>query len=250
LNLRHLPPALQAVGIHALTTAFLFVLAALFARQGHVPSGMAFLILEGILAGGLSRWLGQPVWWQLINLAFFPAAGVMFLAGIAPIWYLAAFLLLAASSLGAVISRVPLYLSSAKAMRAVAERIPQRQNLRMVDLGCGTGGLLRYLAESRPDVQLEGVDAAPLPWLISRLRLGRRAGVRFGSLWDEDLSRYDVVYAYLSPAPMHRLWEKARREMHPGSLFISNTFAIPDVEPDEVVDLQDLSRARLLLWRM
>jgi len=211
---------------------------------------MAFLILEGVLAGLLSRWLGQPGWWQLINLAFFPAVGVMLLADIAPGWYLAAFLLLAVTSLGAVISRVPLYLSSAKAMQAVAERIPTGESLRMIDLGCGTGGLLHHLARTRPDLQLKGVDAAPLPWLVSRLRLGRHAAVRFGSLWDEDLSRYDIVYAYLSPAPMARLWEKARREMHPGSLFISNTFAVPGTEPDEVVDLQDLSHARLLLWRM
>lgn len=250
LDLRQLPPSLQAVGIHVLAGTALFALALLVARLGHAPSGMALLTLEGLLAGLLSRWLGQPGWWQIINLAFFPAVGVMLLADITPGWYLAAFLLLAVSSLGAVISRVPLYLSSSKAMQAVTERIPPGKNLRMIDLGCGTGGLLHHLAVARPDLQLTGVDAAPMPWLISRLRLGRHAAVRLGSLWDEDLTRYDVVYAYLSPAPMARLWEKARREMRPGSLFISNTFAVPGIEPDEVVDLHDLSRSRLLLWRM
>jgi hypothetical protein len=90
---------------------------------------------------------------------------------------------------------------------------------------------------------------APLNWLVSRLRLGGKAKIRLGSLWDEDLSAYEVVYAYLSPAPMAQLWEKAVREMRPGSLFISNTFAVPGVEPDETVELNDLSHARLLIWR-
>ena len=185
-----------------------------------------------------------------ISTNFFPAVGLTLLADIAPSWYLAAFLLLAATSLGAVFSRVPLYLSSEPAMRAVAERLPDRPGLRLIDLGCGSGGLLRHLAGSRPDVSLHGVEAAPLTWLVSRLRLGGRARIRLGSLWDEDLSGYDVVYAYLSPAPMARLWDKARREMRPGSLFISNSFAVPGAEPDEAVQLDDLARGRLLLWRM
>jgi hypothetical protein len=32
-----------------------------------------------------------------------------------------------------------------------------------------------------------------------------------------------VVYAFLSPAPMAALWDKVRREMRAGSLFISNS---------------------------
>ena len=250
LHLRRLPPSLQALGIHLLAGTAVIALALGLARLGATPSGMILLVAEGLAAGALSRWLGLPGWWQLINLVFFPAVGVMLVAEIAPGWYLAAFLLLAATSLGAVISRVPLYLSSQRAMAAVAARLPDRAGLHLIDLGCGTGGLLRHLAGVRPDVSLHGVDAAPLPWLISRLRLGRRAAIRLGSLWDEDLSRFDLVYAYLSPAPMARLWEKARREMRPGSLFISNTFPVPGIEPDETVELNDLSRARLLLWRM
>ena len=48
---------------------------------------------------------------------------------------------------------------------------------------------------------------------------------------------------------MPRLWEKVRREMRPGSLFISNSFDVPGFPPDETVELHDLSRARLLVWR-
>jgi hypothetical protein len=106
------------------------------------------------------------------------------------------------------------------------------------------------LARLRPDVRLLGVEAAPLNWLVARLRLGGRARIQLGSLWDAKLAECDVVYAYLSPAPMARLWEKTRAEMKPGSLLISNTFSVPGVQPVENIELHDLSHARLLIWRL
>jgi hypothetical protein len=69
-------------------------------------------------------------------------------------------------------------------------------------------------------------------------------------LWNANLAAYDIVYAYLSPAPMPALWDKARAEMKPGSLLISNTFAVPEQVADETLELGDLSHARLLIWRM
>jgi hypothetical protein len=46
-----------------------------------------------------------------------------------------------------------------------------------------------------------------------------------------------VVYAFLSPAPMPRLWEKICAEMKPGSLFISNSFPVPGQAPDRVIEV-------------
>jgi SAM-dependent methyltransferase len=249
--MRQMPPALLSVAVHAVAGLIAFALTFMIRQLGDGMHGLqVFVLAEGLLAGLLSRTLGLPNWWQLINLGFFPLVMLALSAELSPHWYLAGFMMLALTSAGAVFTRVPLYLSSRQAWQTVASRLPKGNEVSVVDLGCGLGGLLAHLAHARPGAILRGVDAAPLPWLISRLRLHNRASVRFGSLWDEDLTGSDVVYAYLSPAPMARLWQKARQEMKPGSLFISNTFAIPGIEPDEVVELNDLSRARLLLWRM
>jgi hypothetical protein len=51
------------------------------------------------------------------------------------------------------------------------------------------------------------------------------------------LAGQDVVYAFLSPAPMKQLWAKAQAEMTPGSLFVSNSFPVPGA-----------SRPRLSTW--
>ena len=64
------------------------------------------------------------------------------------------------------------------------------------------------------------------------------------------LGGYDAVYCFLSPAPMAGLWTKARAEMRPGSLLVSNSFDIPGVPADEVIEMHDWRASRLLLWRL
>ena len=237
-----LPPALAALLAHLPGLA----LAALLLTVG-VPQPVLALFV-GLVAAALAVYLKLPSWWRLINLLFVPLLWLGLAAELDSRWFLAGFVLLALTSLGAVRTRVPLYLSSDSAAAELARRLPK--NGRLMDLGCGLGGPLAKVATSRPDARLAGVEAAPLNWLIARIRLMGRADVQLDSLWEADLSECDVVYAYLSPAPMARLWQKVQAEMKPGSLFVSNSFPVPGVSFDEVVELDDFSRARLLIWRM
>ncbi len=244
LSMSRLPSALAALLAHLPGLA----LAVALLSAGVSPPPFVLALLIGLSAAFLARLWSLPAWWRLINLVFVPLLWLALQAEIDPLWFLAAFLLLAVTSLGAVRTRVPLYLSSPRAAEELAKRLPR--NALLCDLGCGLGGPLARVHGLRPDVRLAGVEAAPLNWLVARLRLAGRADIRLGSLWAADLSRYDMVYAYLSPAPMQRLWEKARAEMKPGSLFVSNSFAVAGVTFDEVVELNDLSHSRLLLRRM
>lgn len=236
-------PARAALAIQALA----WLPAALLLLLGVAP--LIACAAQGVAALLLSLRRRLPWWWQAINAAFFPLVGLALHLSIHPAWYLAAFAALALTSLGSLRTRVPLYLSSGAAVDEVLRRLPDRAGLRVIDLGCGLGGWLVGLRRRRPDLQVTGIEMAPLNWLVSRLRLAGRGAVRLGSIWDADLSGYDVVYAYLSPAAMPRLWDKVRQEMRPGSLFISNSFGVPGAKPDEVVELNDLSRAKLLIWR-
>ncbi len=252
-------PALTALVAHLPGLA---CAAALSASGAGIALPWLILIVSGSAA--LLAWHWRlPLWWRYINLSFLPLLGlaVYLQSGadaINPDWYLAAFMLLAVTSIGAIKTRVPLYLSSPRAADELARRLPASG--RLIDLGCGLGGPLARIHRQRPDARLAGIEAAPLNWLISKLRLhasGARADIRLGNLWEVNLSQYDIVYAYLSPAPMARLWDKALLEMKPGSLFISNTFSVSDIDAgfdaDEIVEITkpgDLAHARLLIWRM
>lgn len=209
-----------------------------------------WLVLQVFLAIGMSAMLKQPRWWLLIHLLFMPlVVGALWL-DVSPGWYLALFLIAFAVFGRVDKSRVPLYLSNAAALSALAKLVPKQG--RVLDLGAGTGTALAYLAR-HGEATVEGVEHAWVPWLIAWLRLkagGLQATVRQGNLMEWPLATYDVVYAFLSPAAMPALWEKAKREMQSGALLVSNSFEIPGVEADSVIECSPGRGGRLYVWRM
>ena len=218
---------------------------------------LLFALLCGVLAAAFSRMAGLAKWWLLIQLLFAPALVLMLALNIPPGFFLAAFLILLLVFWSTFRTQVPLYLSSRKTWQALETLLPAAtsgKTFTFMDLGSGLGGVLAYLASVRPDGHYTGVEAAPLPFLLSwlRIRLGgyRNGHVQWGSLWSCDLAPYDVVFAYLSPVPMDQLWHKVKNEMRPGTLFISNTFAVPEHPPQDTITLDDLHHSTLYIWRL
>ena len=205
-----------------------------------------------MLAATLGACLRLPAWWIPLNFLFIPAAVAVHQLDLPPTLFFVGFVLLVLVFWTTFRTRVPLYLSSRDAGEKLAELVPPATAVRLLDLGCGFGGLLRQLAALRPSARLEGVEIAPLPALVAWLRLRGvpQCRVRRADLWRLDLSQYDVVYAFLSPAPMAALWDKVRREMRPGTLFVSNSFPVPGVDPDRVVPLAARGARDLYVWRL
>jgi SAM-dependent methyltransferase len=135
------------------------------------------------------------------------------------------------------------------ALRAL---LPVHVAPRVIDLGCGLGDVIARLAPARFDASFVGYEVAPLPALVAWLRNRHHANVRIArrDFWAENLGTYDVVYAFLSPAAMPELWRKARAEMKPGTLLISNSFPVPGVEPDRIVPLAGRGSNALYLYRL
>lgn len=246
-----LPPAITALLLQI--AALILTLVAL-RMSGLQATPLAFALLCGTLAATLSFLLGLARWWLAIQLLFAPALVLMLSFDISSAYFLAAFLVMLAVYWSTFRSQVPLYLSSKKVWQALETQLPAARNFTFMDIGSGVGGVLTHLARVRPDGRYYGVETAPLPCLASwlRIRLGgyRNCRVHWGSMWDCDLAHYDVVFAYLSPVPMAELWHKVKREMRPGTLFISNTFAVPEHPPQDTITLDDLHHSTLHIWRL
>lgn len=210
-------------------------------------------VLQGGLAAALAAFWGLNRWWLLFQVAL-PLALAWQLGHAVPAWiYPASLLGLLLVFGGGLMTRVPLYNSSHAAWKALIGLLPAEDGYLVADLGAGLGGPLAFLARRRPGVRFTGVEASPVIWLLAWLRtlpVRSNCGMRFGSLWRLSLGDYRVVYAFLSPAPMEALWAKARREMRPGSLLVSNTFSIPDAVPEREIPLPDRRDARLLVYRI
>ncbi len=215
----------------------------------HVPPWMLGGI-HGLSAAIIGYLLGLDRWWIAINFAI-PFAVLAALWFDVPAWiYLVAFIATLLVFWNAGSDRVPLYLSNADTWAALIGLVPEDRNFRFIDLGCGLGGTLIAIRKARPHCQCFGVETAPIPFFLSKLRVGSAGMVEFRSLWEVDLSAYDIVYCFLSPEPMTDLFAKAKIEMRPGTLFVSNSFGVPGNQPDQVMELPDTRETRLLLWRM
>lgn len=218
---------------------------------GFAADLLTLALVQGVIAALLALTFRAERWWLALHLGFAPALVLAQRLAIAPGWYLAAFALLLLIYWTSFRSRVPLYLTNRATASALLTLIPQREGMVFLDLGSGTGGLLRTLARQRPDCRFTGIETAPLPWLLSRLgEAAPNLRLRRGDFWREDLGDYDVVYAFLSPVPMARLWHKARIEMRPGTLLVSNSFAVPDELASEIVEVGDRRRTRLHCYRL
>jgi energy-coupling factor transporter transmembrane protein EcfT len=220
-------------------------------------SATAIAVCCGLLAAGLSYYAGLALWWLAIQFAFAPAVLLTLTLHIPPPYFLGLFLLLWLVYWNTFRTQVPLYLSSTKVWLALENRLPPvhpGQHFKFIDIGSGLGGVLTHLARVRPDGDYTGVESAPLPYIWSwlRIRIGgyRQCQVYWGDFWSCNLADFDVVYAYLSPAPMARLWQKAQTEMKPGAVFISSTFSVPGQSPTQTIQIDDLHRSTLLIWRM
>lgn len=246
-------PAVKALFIQILSfvlvVALGYGLPALTEMQ--LPIGLA-AFLQGGIAALLTRRSSMAPWWTPIQFVF-PVALVTLGAFQVPPWiYLSAFLVLLCLYWTTFRTQVPFYPSSEIAWMAVDSLLPKGRPLRIIDIGSGFGGLVMHLAARRPDCDVMGIELAPLPWLASAVRARlRRSRGRFirGDYEELDLSGYDVVFAYLSPAAMPSLWRKAKAEMVPGALLLSHEFHIPGVDPDFLVHPLETGPA-LYGWRM
>ncbi|MDA8093751.1 MAG: hypothetical protein M0T84_07525 [Betaproteobacteria bacterium] len=240
--------ALAAQGISFLALAFLLR----FMPWPMPPHGAAWL--DGLVAASLVFAWRLPFWWWVISLLFPPLVAAAAAWHVRSAWFGGLFLVSLLLYWSAWRGQIPLFLSSRRVCRLLKAQLPKDQALAFADLGSGLGGVLLGMARLVPDGAYTGVENAPLLYAASRLRLAlqgaRSCRVLRQSFWAHRLTDYDVVYAYLSPVPMKALWEKACAEMRPGTLFVSNSFAVPDAEWSLRVPILDWTGSVLYLYRI
>ena len=247
-RLTTLPPALKAL-LAQLCGWGVVWLVGLF---GLLPGGVWVLAFsQAVAATAVAATLRCARWWLPIHLVFTPLAFAVHALGVSPGVWLAAFVVFALVYWSSYRTQVPLFLTNRETANAVAELLPPGP-AEVLDVGCGIGSFLTAFAQQRRDARLTGIENAPAPFALARLRTRRHPAITVirGDFFVRSWAEYDLVYAFLSPAPMRDVWEKARREMKPGSLFVSNSFEIPGVEPDRVIEVADRRQTRLLVFGM
>lgn len=242
-------PALRALAAQLLGACIVVALLRIDILFGYPPIALA--ALQGAFAATIAATTRARSWWLVIHFFFMPAVLMASQLGL-PSWMWA----LGFGGLALVYwttfrTQVPLFLSSIKTVATLADALPAGP-LRVLDVGSGTGRFVRHFARMRPETQVDGVEAAPGPAWLARWQTRKQANARLmrGDFFALDWSAYDVVYAFLSPAPMQEVWDKARREMRAGAVLISNSFPVPEHEPDGVLEVDDRRKTQLYCYTL
>lgn len=108
-------------------------------------------------------------------------------------------------------------------------------NLKILDLGSGTGKLDLEIGRALPQAHVTGIEISLAPFMLSRLRrfFWRARNVDFQRLdfWGHDISGYDAIVIYMTAKIQLRMEEKLRREMKPGALVLLNETHLPGWSP-------------------
>jgi SAM-dependent methyltransferase len=209
-----------------------------------------WLGVHGLATAALSYWRTRELWWSVFHLAM-PWLALLALQWQLPLWLYPALALLLLAIFSPVLKdRVPFFLSSEQVAQALLQIMDKRQTRIFLDLGCATGGLLVSLARARPQTQFVGVETAWLPYWVAKMRAWRLPNltIRRQSIWDLELSGFDLVYCFLSPDPMMRLGMQFDEQADKGACLVSNSFRIPDRQPSESIPISDWRESVLLVY--
>jgi len=231
-------PAVTALLLQAGAFPLTLAVTWLLASSDVTMSYLGVALIQGAIAAALSWWRGLASWWRIIQLLFPLALYAGAQLDVPPLAYLAIFLFLLLLYWSTYRTQVPYYPSNRAVWDAVAALLPPGGPARVIDIGSGLGGFTLDMARRRPGIEATGIELAPLPWLVSSLRAklsGNPAHFIRGDYDALDFADYDLVFAYLSPAAMPSLWQKAAREMRPGALLVSYEFGIDDRLPNRTV---------------
>ena len=138
--------------------------------------------------------------------------------------------------------------SSSQAQRAMQRLIPKQHSAVFIELGSGWGQLSHRLAIGHPEVEVIGYERSLLPFLFSRLFYrAENMCFQFVDFNEIELPDEAVLFCYLYPgAMMHLHTQLQGRQLW----LISNSFALRGRKPIRSVELSDLYRTKIYLYRM
>jgi len=127
---------------------------------------------------------------------------------------------------------VPLWKKDVRRMLNLAELKPGET---VYDLGAGDGRII-IMAASEFGAKAVGFEIAILPYFLAYIRillrgLKLRVALKYRNFFKEDLSKADVICAFLTPQAMKKLKPKLEKEAKSGCRIVSYAFSIPGWQP-------------------
>jgi len=122
------------------------------ALTGETIHPLITLLVQGIVAAVIGHRLSLAKWWVPVQIILPPAPLIATAWQVLPWIFLLVFVALSLVYWNTVRNQVPLYLTTRTTWVALAELLPEEKGGQFIDIGCGIGGALLYLARQRPSL--------------------------------------------------------------------------------------------------
>lgn len=109
---------------------------------------------------------------------------------------------------------------------AIEKYLDGNENISIVDLGSGFGGICFEAVKRFPNAVCTGIEIDPIKVLWSRIasrfkKYGDRTRFIWGNIFNIDLGSYDIVYMFLWPLTVSRIEDKILKEVKKKIVVIS-----------------------------
>ncbi len=114
----------------------------------------------------------------------------------------------------------------------IAKLAKLQPGISFYDLGCGTGEMLFYLS-SKYKVNCVGVEISPILYLYSKIKslFYKRVKIIYGDFYQHNISKADIVYAFLMPKSMDKLKRKIKKESKKDARIIISCWSLQGYNP-------------------
>jgi precorrin-6B methylase 2 len=129
----------------------------------------------------------------------------------------------------------------AEVIKGMLDLAKVTKNDLVIDLGCGDGGIVVAAARDF-GARSVGVDIDPqrikeASENVEKNKVGDRAKIVQGDLFEYDIKDANVVTLYLLPRLNEKLKPRLWKELKVGSRVVSNSFDMGDWKPDQTIDV-------------
>lgn len=143
--------------------------------------------------------------------------------------------------------------TSVQAKKSLLDSLPPEIHGVIFELGSGWGTLAFPLARKYPHCQVIAYENSLIPFLFTRCcyLVYPLPNLTFSRMnfFKAPLSDANLVVCYLYPKAMELLKVKFEQELKRGTWMVSNTFAIPGWKPLRVIEINDLYKTKIYVYR-
>lgn len=121
------------------------------------------------------------------------------------------------------------------------------------ELGSGWGTLAFPLANKFTTHNVIAYETSKIPYFYCLLKslVSKQTNLQFkrSDFYKESLEDASLVFCYLYPAAMQKLKIKFDKELPNGCFVVTNTFSIPGCQPIETLQINDLYKSKIFIYK-